>query len=78
MKKSSSWFGCLLSKCAKHEENWEKFCVLLRKSELYGKSLKNEQDKMHRSNSNHQLKVKKANFDFNLNFPFLHNCAMYV
>ena len=34
-KKSFSWFGRLLSKCAKHEEDCEKFCVPLRKSELY-------------------------------------------
>ena len=35
MKKSSSWFGHLLSKCTKHEEDCVNFCVLLRKSELY-------------------------------------------
>ena len=35
LKKSSSWFGPLLSKCTKHEEDFEKFCVLLKESELY-------------------------------------------
>ena len=35
LKKSSSCFGRLLSKCLKHEENYANFCVLLRKSELY-------------------------------------------
>ena len=34
-KKSSSYFGCLLSKCSKHEEDCANFCVLLRKFELY-------------------------------------------
>ena len=29
-KKSSSWFGHLLSKCTKHEEDFAIFCVLLR------------------------------------------------
>ena len=33
-KKSSSWFGRLLSKCRKHEEDYPNFCLLLRKSEL--------------------------------------------
>ena len=33
-KKSSSWFGHLLSKCTKNEEDCATFCVLLRKSEL--------------------------------------------
>ena len=33
-KKSSSWFGRLLSKCIKHEEDCANFCLLLRKSEL--------------------------------------------
>ena len=35
LKKSSSWFGRLLSECTKHEEDCAKFCVLLRMSELY-------------------------------------------
>ena len=35
LKKISSWFGRLLSKCTKHEEDCTNFCVLLRKSELY-------------------------------------------
>ena len=34
LKKLSSWFGRLLSKCIKHEEGCANFCVLLRKSEL--------------------------------------------
>ena len=34
-KKSSSWFGRLLSKCTNHEEDCTNFCVLLRKSGLY-------------------------------------------
>ena len=33
-KISSSWFGRLLSKCTNHEEEFSKFCVLLKKSEL--------------------------------------------
>ena len=49
LKKSSSWFGCLLSKCTKLKGDCANFCVLLRKSELYltclhltwGKTLKN-------------------------------------
>ena len=35
LKKSSSCFGHVLSKCTKHEEDWANFCVLLKKSELY-------------------------------------------
>ena len=35
LKKSSAWFGHLLSKRPNHEEDFFKFCVLLRKSELY-------------------------------------------
>ena len=35
LKKSSSCFGHLLSKCSKPEENCTNFFVLLRKSELY-------------------------------------------
>ena len=35
LKKSSSWFGLLLSKCTNHEEDFFLNCVFLRKSELY-------------------------------------------
>ena len=38
-KKSSLCFGRLLSKCAKHEKDFFKYCVFLRKSELYQKAL---------------------------------------
>ena len=34
LKKSSSWFGRLLSKCTKHEEDCANFSALLRKSEF--------------------------------------------
>ena len=34
-KKSFSWFGRFLSKCTNHEEDFSKFCMLLKKSELY-------------------------------------------
>ena len=34
-EKKISWFGRLLRDCTKHEEDCAKFCVLLRKSELY-------------------------------------------
>ena len=36
-KNSSSWFGRLLSKCTKHEEDCANFCVLLREPELYSR-----------------------------------------
>ena len=35
LKTSSSWFGCLQSKCPNHEKDLFKLLVLLRKSELY-------------------------------------------
>ena len=34
-EKHTKCFGCLLSKCPKHEEDCANFCVLLRKYELY-------------------------------------------
>ena len=34
LKKSSSWFVRLLSKCTKHDKDCANFCVLLRKSKL--------------------------------------------